>query len=84
MGRITILLIAVSTAVVLVGFTRGLSSLRAGDTSAHLFWDMAVFFTVLAVNFVAAIHAAQSDRLIRTLRSAHVAPAGESNAPARV
>lgn len=84
MGRFTIALIAVSTTVLVVGFSRGLSTLRAGDTSGHLFWDMAVFFTVLAVNFVAAIHAAQSDRLIRSLREECAALSGESPGQARV
>jgi hypothetical protein len=84
MGKITIFLISLSTIVLLLGFGRGLTTLRAGDTGAHLFWDMAILFTVLAVNFVAAIHAAQSDRLIRALRSELSAAAGESTEAARV
>ncbi len=83
MGKFTILLITVSTAVLLIAFGKGLTALRAGDTAAHLYWDMATLFSVLVANFVAAIHAAQSDRLIRDLRRECALLSGEGTEPAR-
>ncbi len=68
MGRITILCVLVSTVIVLVTFTRGIEVLHGGDVASHLSWAVAALVSVLGANFIAIVHAAQSDRIIRTLR----------------
>lgn len=68
MGKITILCVLVSTVVLLVTFTRGIDVLHGGDVASHLSWAVAALVSVLGANFIAIVHAAQSDRIIRTLR----------------
>jgi hypothetical protein len=70
MGKVTILLTVVSSVVLLVTFGKGMGILRGGDVASHLYWAMATLITVLGANFVAIVHAAQSDRIIRDLRRA--------------
>jgi hypothetical protein len=76
MGKVTITLTIVSTVVLLITFGKGMGILRGGDVASHLYWAMATLITVLSANFVAIVHAAQSDRIIRELRRAM--PAGEA------
>jgi hypothetical protein len=80
MGKVTITLTTVSTVVLLITFGKGMSILRGGDVGSHLYWSMATLLSVLAANFVAIVHAAQSDRIIRELRRA--LPDGADGAPA--
>jgi hypothetical protein len=68
MAKVTIALTLVSTAVLLITFGEGISILRGGDVASHLHWAMATLISVLTANFVAIVHAAQSDRIIRELR----------------
>jgi len=68
MGKVTILFALVSTVVLLVAFGNGMSVVRGGDPMSHAQWAMAALLCSLATNFVAMIHAAQSDRIIRALR----------------
>ena len=68
MGRVTIGLIVLSTLLTLVAFGKGIAVLRGGDVTAHFQWATAALLSVLAANFVAVVHAAQSDRIIRELR----------------
>lgn len=68
MGKFTILCVLVSTVIVLVTFTRGIDVLHGGDVASHLSWAVAALVSVLGANFIAIVHAAQSDRIIRTLR----------------
>ena len=82
MGRVTIALTAVSTGMLLVTFGKGMSILRGGDVGSHLYWAMATLLAVLAANLIAMVHAAQSDRIIRELRSALERARGESAAEA--
>ncbi len=71
MGRVTIVLLLASTALLLVAFTKGLNLLHGGnDVLSHLYWAMAALIGALAANFFAIFHAAQSDRIIRELRAA--------------
>ena len=70
MGRVTIALTVLSSAVLLVAFGKGLSILRGGEVGSHLHWSLATLLIVLAANFMAMVHAAQSDRVIRELRQA--------------
>jgi hypothetical protein len=70
MGKVTITLTMVSTVVLLITFGKGMGILRGGDVASHLYWAMATLISVLAANFVAIVHAAQSDRIIRELRRA--------------
>jgi hypothetical protein len=78
MGKITILSLSVSTAVLLATFGQGMGVLRGGDVTTHLNWAMATLVIVLSANLMAIVHAAQSDRLIRSLRGeAARATAGE-------
>jgi hypothetical protein len=77
MGKVTIVLTAISTVVLLVTFGKGMSILHGGDVASHMYWSMAALLTALAANFVAMVHAAQSDRIIRQLRAllaAHPTP----------
>ena len=69
MGRVTIALTVLSTVVMLISFGKGMGILRGGDVASHLYWSMAALLSVLAANFVAMVHAAQSDRIIRQLRA---------------
>jgi hypothetical protein len=69
MGKVTIALTAISTVVILITFGKGMSILHGGDVASHLSWAMAALLTALAANFVAMVHAAQSDRIIRELRA---------------
>lgn len=68
MGRVTILVMMVSTVVMLVSFGKGMSILRGGDVGSHLYWAMAALIAVMGANVMAMFHAAQSDRIIRDLR----------------
>ena len=79
MGKVTILLAAVSTAVMLIAFGKGIGVLRGGDVTAHFQWATAALLSVLTANFVAMIHAAQSDRIIRELRRTIASSEGNSN-----
>jgi hypothetical protein len=69
MGKVTILALSASTVVLLATFGQGMGVLRGGDVATHLSWAMATLVTVLSANLIAIIHAAQSDRIIRSLRS---------------
>ena len=68
MGKVTILLMVVSTVVMLVTFGKGMGILRGGEVESHLYWAGASLVTVLGANMMARFHAAQSDRIIRELR----------------
>jgi hypothetical protein len=71
MGKITILLLLTSAALLLVAFTKGIGLLRGGtDVWSHLYWALAALVGALAANVFAIFHAAQSDRIIRRLRAA--------------
>jgi hypothetical protein len=79
MGRVTIVLLLASTVLLLVAFTKGLNLLHGGtDVMSHLSWALAALVGVLAANFFAVFHAAQSDRIIRELRAALAARDGTS------
>ena len=71
MGKVSILLLLASTVVVVGAFVNGLNTIHdnAGVLN-HSYWALAALFAVLAANFFAMFHAAQSDRLIRALRQA--------------
>lgn len=69
MGKVTIAFTALSTIVLLITFGKGMSILHGGDVASHLYWSMATLLTALVANFVAMVHAAQSDRIIRRLRA---------------
>lgn len=74
MGKVTIALLLTSTALLLVAFTKGIALVRGGhDVLSHLYWAMAALIGALAANMFAIFHAAQSDRLIRELRTASAA-----------
>ncbi len=68
MGKVTILLMLVSTVVMLITFGKGMGILRGGDVGSHIYWAGASLVTVLGANMMAMFHAAQSDRIIRELR----------------
>ena len=76
MAKVTITLTALSTIALLVTFGKGMSILHGGDVASHLYWSMAALISALTANFVALIHAAQSDRIIRQLRAMVVAQTG--------
>lgn len=76
MGKVTIAFTALSTVVLLITFGKGMSILHGGDVTSHLYWSMATLLTALVANFVAMVHAAQSDRIIRRLRVALAAHEG--------
>jgi hypothetical protein len=78
MGRISIFFLVVSTVVLLVTFGQGIGVIQGGDVKTHLSWAMATLVIVLGANFMAMIHGAQSDRLIRELRRQLAARDGES------
>jgi hypothetical protein len=69
MATVTILCLAVSTLTVLVTFGQGIGVLHGGNVASHLGWAMATLVVVLAANFIAIVHAAQSARIIRFLRA---------------
>jgi len=69
MSRVTIGLTALSTIVLLVAFGKGMNILHGGDVASHMYWSMAALLSALTANFVAMVHAAQSDRIIRQLRA---------------
>jgi hypothetical protein len=74
MGKVTIVLLLGSTALLLVAFTKGLNLLHGStDVMSHLYWALAALVGALAANFFAIFHAAQSDRIIRELRAARSA-----------
>ncbi len=81
MGKVTIALTATSTVILLVTFGKGMGILRGGDVAPHLYWAMATLLSVLAANFVAMVHAAQSDRIIRELRRHLTAATKEDGLP---
>jgi len=68
MGKVTIGLTLLSTAVLLVTFGKGMGILHGGDVASHLYWSVGALVTVLSANFITMLHAAQSDRIIRELR----------------
>lgn len=77
MGKVTIFLMSVSTVLILVAYGKGVSILRGADVTAHFQWATAALFSVLTANFVAMVHAAQSDRIIRELRRTVAAQAAD-------
>lgn len=68
MGRVSITCLVISTIVLLITFGQGIGLLRGGNVVSHLYWAMGTLLCVLTANLIAIIHAAQSDRLIRSLR----------------
>lgn len=71
MGKVSIVLLLASTALVIVAFVNGLNTIHEGGSVLnHSYWALAALFAVLAANFFAMFHAAQSDRLIEALRRA--------------
>jgi len=81
MGKVTIVLLLASTALLLVAFTKGLNVLHGShDVMSHLTWGLAALLAVLGANFFAMFHAAQSDRIIRELRAALAAHDGPAQA----
>jgi hypothetical protein len=69
MAAVTIVCLLISTVVVLITFAQGMGVLRGSSVATHLGWALAALVTVLAANFIAIVHAAQSARLIRALRA---------------
>ncbi len=78
MGKVTILLLAVSTVVLMITFGKGMGILRGGEVESHLYWAGASLVSVLGANMMAMFHAAQSDRIIRELRG-HIETLGGEN-----
>jgi hypothetical protein len=71
MGKVSIFFLLASTAVVIAAFVNGLNTIHdSAGILNHSYWALAALFAVLAANFFAMFHAAQSDRLIRALRDA--------------
>jgi len=85
MGKVTIVLLLSSTALLLGAFTKGINILHGGqDVMGHLYWALVALVGALAANFFAIFHAAQSDRIIRELRAAlHAAERVEPGSPQR-
>ena len=82
MGKVTIVLLLLSTGLLLVAFTKGLNILHGSqDIMSHLYWALAALLGVLGANFFAMFHAAQSDRIIRELRAASQAQTGGEAPP---
>lgn len=82
MGKVTIVLLAVSTALLLAAFTKGVALVQGGhDVMGHMSWAVGALVGVLAANFFAMLHAAQSDRLIRELRRALEAAGQQRSTP---
>jgi uncharacterized membrane protein len=69
MAKVTIVCLLASTVVLLITFGKGIGVLQGGSVPAHLNWAMATLVSVLVANFLAMVHAAQSDRIIRRLRA---------------
>jgi len=69
MAKVTVLCLLASTVVLLITFGQGIGVLHGGNVPTHLNWAMATLVSVLAANFVAMVHAAQSSRIIRALRA---------------
>jgi hypothetical protein len=69
MARVTVASLVISTVVLLVTFGQGMGILRGGDVSTHLQWAVVALVVVLSANLLAMVHALQSDRIIRSLRS---------------
>ncbi len=70
MGKVTIVVLSVSTLVLIVAFTKGIGLLHGDrDVLSHLYWAVAALLGSLGANFIAMVHAAQSDRIIRQLRA---------------
>jgi hypothetical protein len=82
MAKVTIALTAISTVVLLVTFGKGMSILHGGDVASHMYWSMAALLSALTANFVAMVHAAQSDRIIRQLRTVLAAQEEATRHPA--
>lgn len=82
MAKVTIALTAISTVVLLIAFGKGMSILHGGDVAAHMYWSMGALLSALTANFVAMVHAAQSDRIIRQLRTVLAAQEEVSGQPA--
>ncbi|HVN84627.1 MAG TPA: hypothetical protein VMW17_07270 [Candidatus Binatia bacterium] len=68
MSKVTIAFLVASTTIMLVTFGKGMSVLHGGDVGGHLQWALIAMVAVLVANCIAIVHAAQSDRIIRTLR----------------
>lgn len=74
MGKVSIALLLASTVLVIAAFVNGLNTVHEGGSVLnHSYWALAALFAVLGANFFTMFHAAQSDRLIRTLRRALLA-----------
>jgi len=69
MGKFTIAWLLLSTVLLIVAFGKGIAILRGGDVGSHLQWAMAALVTTLGANLFAMFHAAQTDRIIRSLRA---------------
>ena len=70
MAKVTIAFLVLSTTVLFITFGKGMNILHgSGDVASHLTWSMATLITALVANFMAMVHAAQSDRIIRRLRA---------------
>ena len=71
MGKVTIVVLSVSTLLLIVTFTKGIRLLHGDyDVLSHMYWAVAALLGSLGANFLAMAHAAQSDRIIRQLRAA--------------
>ena len=83
MGKVSILLLLSSTAAVIATFVNGLNIVHDNaGVLQHSYWALGALFAVLAANFFAMFHAAQSDRLILALRAALAErEQGEATAP---
>ena len=78
MGIVSILLLLGSTAAVIAAFVNGLNVVHdAAGVLHHSYWALGALFAVLSANVFAMFHAAQSDRLIRSLRAELAAERGE-------
>ena len=84
MGKVTIACLAASTTVLLITFGKGIGLLHGGDVASHLGWAMATLVSVLAANVLAMFHAAQSDRIIRGLRTQIERPDAGGPSPDRL
>jgi hypothetical protein len=69
MAKVTVVCLLISTVVLLAAFGQGMGVLRGGDVSTHLQWAVATLVAVLSANLLAIVHALQSERIIRSLRS---------------
>lgn len=69
MARVSIAFSLFSTVLLFVAFGKGISSIHSGDITAHYEWATAALLSCLASNLMGMVHAAQSDRIIRSLRA---------------